>query len=127
MLVGFTVFRHFLSVQVDQSPADDWQIGYFAAITEDSVETWLGHELVGGVYGVAVGGLFAAESMFHLHRDAGMVAFVTLTQRLLDRGFTLFDTQMATDHTRMLGAVDIPRSEYQLRLDEALNVAADFA
>lgn len=91
-----------------------------------SIETWLGDELVGGVYGVAVGGLFAAESMFHLQPDAGMVAFVALTERLKRRGFMLFDTQMATEHTRMVGAIDIPRVEYLDRLDDALKVAADF-
>jgi len=92
-----------------------------------SVETWSEGQLVGGVYGVAVGGLFAAESMFHTVNDAGMVALAVLTDRLQVRGFTLFDTQMATDHTRKLGAVDIPRTEYLLRLDQALSIAADFA
>lgn len=91
-----------------------------------SVEAWLGNELAGGVYGVAVGGLFAAESMFHQQNDAGMVALVALARRLQEKGFLLFDTQMATDHTRLLGAVDIPRTEYLTRLDQALQVAVDF-
>ena len=90
-----------------------------------SVETWLDGKLAGGIYGVAIGGFFAAESMFHLISDAGMVAFVALSDRLRERGFTLFDTQMATEHTRMLGAVDIPRTEYLLRLDQALGIAPD--
>lgn len=91
-----------------------------------SVETWDSGELVGGLYGVAIGGLFAAESMFHRQTDAGMVAFVALTRRLQERGFLLFDTQMATDHTRLIGAVDIPRTEYLQRLEMALGVATDF-
>ena len=73
-----------------------------------SVETWRDCVLVGGVYGVAIGGFFAAESMFHQETDAGMVALYALTQRLLKRGFTLFDTQMATDHTRNLGLSIFP-------------------
>jgi len=92
-----------------------------------SVEAWRQGNLVGGVYGVAVGGFFAAESMFHLETDAGMVALFALTQRLQERSFTLFDTQMATDHTRQLGAVDVSRTEYLTRLAQALRIAADFA
>ncbi len=91
-----------------------------------SVETWRDGVLAGGVYGVAVGGFFAAESMFHSETDAGMVALYALTRRLLNRGFTLFDTQMATDHTRTLGAIDIARTEYLARLDQALCVDTGF-
>ncbi len=91
-----------------------------------SVETWRDGVLAGGVYGVAVGGFFAAESMFHSETDAGMVALYALTRRLLNRGFTLFDTQMATDHTRTLGAIDIPRTEYLARLDQALSIDTGF-
>jgi len=91
-----------------------------------SVETWHDGILVGGVYGVAINGFFAAESMFHIETDAGMVALYALTQRLLQRGVTLFDTQMATDHTRNLGAIDIPRTEYLARLDQALSIDTGF-
>ncbi len=91
-----------------------------------SVETWRDGVLAGGVYGVAIGGFFAAESMFHSETDAGMVALYALTRRLLNRGFTLFDTQMATDHTRTLGAIDIPRTEYLARLDQALSIDTGF-
>src|SRR5688572_2172848 len=72
-----------------------------------SLEAWREGRLVGGVYGVAIGGFFAAESMFHFETYAGMVALVHLVKRLKSRDFVLFDTQMATDHTRSLGAVDI--------------------
>ena len=90
-----------------------------------SVETWLpapggGWDLAGGIYGVAVGGLFAGESMFYRATDASKVALVALTDRLRARGFALFDTQMVTDHTATLGAVEIPRAEYLARLAAAV-------
>ena len=85
-----------------------------------SVEAWLGDELAGGVYGVAVGGLFAAESMFHRQRDASKVALAALIDRLKERGFELLDIQMITDHTASLGAVEIRRSEYLRRLRQAV-------
>ena len=91
-----------------------------------SVEAWREGELVGGVYGVAQGGLFAAESMFHRAADAGKVALVHLVERLRERGFTLFDTQMLTPVTASLGAVEIPRAEYLRRLRAALRVPAAF-
>ena len=85
-----------------------------------SVETRLGNELVGGVYGVAVGGLFAAESMFFRARDASKVALVALMRHLQDRNYQLVDIQIKTDHTARFGAVEIPRSEYLRRLQSAL-------
>lgn len=91
-----------------------------------SVEVWHEGELAGGVYGVAVGGLFAAESMFTRVSDASKVALVHLFARLRDRGFRLFDIQFITEHTARLGAIEIPRSEYLARLEEAL-VPVSFA
>src|SRR5262249_42819603 len=85
-----------------------------------SVEVWRGGELAGGVYGVAMGGFFAGESMFTRQRDGSKVALVGLVERLRARGFTLFDTQFVTDHTRRLGAIEIPRAEYLRRLRDAL-------
>jgi leucyl/phenylalanyl-tRNA---protein transferase len=85
-----------------------------------SLECWRGPELAGGIYGVAIGGFFAGESMFHHHSDASKVALVSLLGHLRARGFTLFDTQMLTDTTRQLGAVEIPRREYLVRLHRAL-------
>lgn len=79
-----------------------------------------GWELAGGIYGVAVGGLFAGESMFHRRTDASKVALVALVERLRARGFVLFDVQMTTDHTERMGAVNIPRAEYLARLHEAV-------
>jgi len=85
-----------------------------------SVEAWLGNELAGGVYGVAVGGLFAAESMFYRHRDASKVALVALIRHLKECGYQLVDIQTKTDHTAQFGAVEISRSEYLRRLYSAL-------
>jgi leucyl/phenylalanyl-tRNA--protein transferase len=85
-----------------------------------SVEAWRGDVLGGGVYGVAIGGLFAGESMFTRVRDGSKVALVALVAQLRQRRFTLFDTQFVTDHTRRLGATEIPRDEYLERLREAL-------
>lgn len=91
-----------------------------------SVEVWYGEELVGGVYGVSVGGLFAGESMFHRMRDASKVALVALLTRLRDRGFVLFDTQIVNAHTAQFGAVDVPRTEYLRRLKRAVQVDVTF-
>jgi leucyl/phenylalanyl-tRNA--protein transferase len=85
-----------------------------------SVEAWSGEQLAGGIYGVAVGGLFAGESMFSRQRDASKVALVHLVERLREQGYQLFDIQFLNDHTARLGAVEIPRQEYLMRLREAL-------
>lgn len=86
-----------------------------------SVESWNveGH-LAGGVYGVAIGGLFAAESMFHRETDAGKVALVGLVDWLHSRGAKLLDVQWVTPHLESLGAVEIPRARYLELLADAL-------
>ncbi len=87
-----------------------------------SVETWTPEgELVGGLYGVAVGGLFAGESMFSTRTDASKVALVHLVDRLRRGGAVLLDVQWTTDHLRSLGAVDVPRAEYLSRLARAVD------
>ena len=85
-----------------------------------SVEVWHQNQLVGGTYGVAIGGLFAAESMFHTMTDASKVALYHLVERLRERGYKLLDIQMVTSHTEQFGAVEISRDEYLARLDAAL-------
>ena len=85
-----------------------------------SVETWRGKELVGGLYGVTVGGLFAGESMFFRARDASKVALVALADGLLDGHPRLIDVQWATPHLRSLGVTAIPRPQYLRRLPELL-------
>jgi leucyl/phenylalanyl-tRNA--protein transferase len=85
-----------------------------------SVEAWSQGVLAGGLYGVAVGGLFAGESMFSRLRDGSKVALVYLVDRLRQRDFKLFDIQLLTEHTASLGAVEIPREQYLVRLRRAL-------
>jgi leucyl/phenylalanyl-tRNA--protein transferase len=84
-----------------------------------SLECWQGRQLAGGVYGVAVGGFFAGESMFHRVSDASKVALFHLIEHLRKQGFVLFDIQMLTPITAQLGGVTIPRAEYRRRLAEA--------
>jgi leucyl/phenylalanyl-tRNA--protein transferase len=90
------------------------------------VETWNGNDLVGGVYGVAIGGLFAAESMFFRHRDASKAALAALMRHLKERNYQLVDIQMKTEHTTRFGAVEISRSEYLRRLQAALRYDIEF-
>ena len=91
-----------------------------------SVEVWQGGDLAGGVYGVAIGGLFLAESKFYRVRDASKVALVHLVEHLRDRHFKLLDIQQLTPHTARLGASAIPRSEYLDRLAEAIGLPVTF-
>ncbi len=91
-----------------------------------SVETWRDNHLVGGVFGVALNGLFAAESMFFRETDASKVALVHLVDRLRERGFTLMDIQVWSPHTGRMGAIEIGRKEYQQRLSAALRVSPCF-
>jgi len=81
--------------------------------------------LVGGVYGVGIGGFFAGESMFHLTRDASKVALWALCELVADGGGTLVDVQWTTPHLRSLGAVDVPRPEYLRRLNAAIAMPVD--
>ncbi|WP_394823782.1 leucyl/phenylalanyl-tRNA--protein transferase [Pendulispora albinea] len=95
-----------------------------------SVEVWEHQgerrELVGGIYGMAIGGLFAGESMFHTRTDASKIAFATLAGRLQTRGFVLFDVQVMSDHLASLGCIDVSRHEYLARLERALEVDVGF-
>ena len=92
-----------------------------------SVEAWRDGRLAGGCYGVSLGGAFMAESMFHRETDASKVALAGLVSRLRDRRFTLLDVQYVTPHLASLGAVEIPRREYERRLSEALKLERRFA
>jgi leucyl/phenylalanyl-tRNA--protein transferase len=85
-----------------------------------SVEAWDDQGLAGGLYGVAIGGLFAGESMFHHQRDGSKVALVGLVDRLVEGGATLLDVQWSTPHLASLGVIEIPRAEYLARLATAL-------
>jgi leucyl/phenylalanyl-tRNA--protein transferase len=85
-----------------------------------SVEVWRDDILVGGLYGLAVGGLFAAESKFHRERDASKVAVVALVELMQEHGGSLLDVQWTTPHLQSLGAVDVTRDEYHRLLADAL-------
>ena len=88
-----------------------------------SVEVWMGDALVGGLYGVEIGGLFAGESMFHRETDASKAALVVLVERLRAcGGDRLLDVQWCTDHLATLGAVEVPRADYLARLGSALDL-----
>ena len=91
-----------------------------------SVEVWEGDTLIGGSYGVALGGAYFGESMFSRRTDASKIALAWLLDRLRLDGFTLFDTQFLTPHLASLGGIEIPRGEYRKRLKAALAEPARF-
>jgi leucyl/phenylalanyl-tRNA--protein transferase len=91
-----------------------------------SMEAWQDKELVGGIYGVAVGGAFFGESMFTRASNAGKVAFHALVAHLRERGFVLFDSQYINDFTAQLGAVEHPRERFRQDLKAALRLPVTF-
>ena len=91
-----------------------------------SVECWNGDRLIGGLYGISIRGAFFGESMFSLARDASKVALAHLVGRLRSGGYKLLDVQFVTSHLKGFGAVEIPRSDYQNELADAMSVDGDF-
>jgi len=91
-----------------------------------SIEIWDDGALVGGVFGIVLGGAFFGESMFSTRKDASKLALAYLVDRLQVGGFTLFDTQFITPHLQSLGGVEIPRAKYRKLLSEALELDAEF-
>ena len=91
-----------------------------------SVEVYDGDHLVGGLYGVSLGGVFFGESMFHRARDASKIALIHLVARLKAGNYRLLDTQFVTDHLKIFGAIEVPRRQYHKLLEEALAGEADF-
>jgi leucyl/phenylalanyl-tRNA--protein transferase len=91
-----------------------------------TVEVWDGEEMVGGLYGVAIGAAFFGESMFHRRTDCSKIAMAHLIERLRAGGYRLLDTQFVTDHLRTFGGTEIPREDYELRLADALTQTADW-
>ncbi|WP_420628125.1 leucyl/phenylalanyl-tRNA--protein transferase [Candidatus Leptofilum sp.] len=91
-----------------------------------SVEAWQQGELVGGLYGVAISGFFAGESMFSSVRDSSKVALAFLVAHLNERQFSLLDIQFMTEHLRTFGAVEIPTAAYKLKLSRALLLPTTF-
>jgi leucyl/phenylalanyl-tRNA--protein transferase len=91
-----------------------------------SVETRFDGKLVGGLYGVHIGGAFFGESMFHRLNDASKVALVALVHRLRERGFVLLDTQWQTPHLAQFGTLEISRREYLRILEQAVDFRCEF-
>ncbi len=91
-----------------------------------SVEVFVEDRLVGGLYGVAIGGAFFGESMFSTRRDMSKVALVYLVARMKIGGYALLDTQFVTDHLLSLGAVEVSRAVYHRQLAQSLQLPADF-
>lgn len=91
-----------------------------------SVEAWRDERLVGGLYGVHIGGAFMGESMFSRETDASKVCLATLVERLRDQGFALHDVQFLTPHLHTMGAREIPRAEYETRLGAAISLDCTF-
>lgn len=91
-----------------------------------TVEVWDGPDLVGGLYGLAIGGVFFGESMFHRRTNASKMAMAHLVARLNAGGYVLLDTQFLTPHLKSLGATEIPREEYEERLADALQFDGDW-
>lgn len=92
-----------------------------------SVECWRDGELVGGLYGVALGGVFCGESMFSRRTNASKVAFVYLVTKLKSAGFALLDTQFHTEHLAQFGVIECPDADYQQMLARYLSLPADFS
>ncbi|WP_212523909.1 leucyl/phenylalanyl-tRNA--protein transferase [Actibacterium sp. MT2.3-13A] len=114
----------------DETWISDTIFGLYLALHEagfaHSLEVWDGADLIGGVYGVALGGAFFGESMFSRRANASKIALAYLVDRLRAGGFTLFDTQFLTPHLARLGGIEISRKRYRELLGGALQVAADF-
>ncbi|HUN45712.1 MAG TPA: leucyl/phenylalanyl-tRNA--protein transferase [Stellaceae bacterium] len=100
--------------------------GLFERGLAHSVEAWAGDELMGGLYGVTLGGAFFGESMFSRGRDASKVALVHLVARLVTGGFRLLDTQFVTEHLERFGAIAISRADYHRQLEQALEINPEF-
>jgi leucyl/phenylalanyl-tRNA--protein transferase len=127
-----TVFDQVVAGCADPARDGSWIDGQIRAAYQQlhelgwahSVETWADGELVGGLYGLAINGLFAGESMFSRARDASKVALVQLVSLLTDEhaGSRVLDTQWRTEHLATLGVIEIPRTEYFKRLGGALGL-----
>jgi leucyl/phenylalanyl-tRNA--protein transferase len=111
--------RTWITPPVIEAYTDLHEMGY-----AHSVECWQDGELVGGLYGVALGGAFFGESMFYRVSNASKVALVHLVRQLRAGGYVLLDVQYSNPHLEQFGVVEIPRDEYERRLRRALPVAA---
>jgi leucyl/phenylalanyl-tRNA---protein transferase len=110
-----------ISEKIVRSFCNLYRLGY-----AHSVETWLEGRLVGGLYGVAIGGAFFGESMFHEATDASKVALHALIERLKRNGFSLLDTQWVTTHLLTFGTIEVPRASYRKMLDGCIDADRRF-
>jgi len=110
-----------ISDEIIESYQNLFSLGYV-----HSVETWKRKKLVGGLYGVSIGGAFFGESMFSVEVDASKVALVKLVEHLNKKNFILVDCQFMTSHLKSLGAIDIPKTEYLTLLSRAINLSTNF-
>lgn len=129
-----TAFERVMRACGDARPDGRWiheeMIRCYVTLAEQghahSLEVWREGQLVGGIYGVAVGGLFAAESMFHIARDMSKVALVSLVEHLRARGYGLLDVQLPTSHLARFGSLEIPREAYIKRVHEVRDADVTF-
>jgi len=91
-----------------------------------SIEAWSQNKLAGGLYGVAIGGAFFGESMFHHVTDASKIALVALVEHLREKRFTLLDTQWTTPHLQQFGVIEISRDQYLQSLERAVELPRNF-
>lgn len=110
-----------ISEEIVASFCNLFRLGY-----AHSVEAWQGDRLVGGLYGVALGGAFFGESMFHHVTDASKVALHALVERLRRNGFSLLDTQWVTPHLQTFGTLEVPRADYRRMLEACIELERDF-
>ena len=116
-------------------PTDNWISEEFIRVYTQihsegwahSCEAWHAGELVGGVYGLALGACFCAESMFHKHTDASKVALAAMIDKCRALGFQIFDAQILNPHLESLGAYEISHTEYMRRLNEALDITTSWS
>ena len=113
--------KTWINDQIKEAYVDLFNRGY-----AHSVEVWDGAELVGGLYGVAIGSAYFGESMFQTRTDASKIALIHLVGRLQAAGFRLLDTQFVTEHLSQFGAIEIPREQYKALLTSALAHESDF-
>jgi leucyl/phenylalanyl-tRNA---protein transferase len=119
--IGFQRTNTWINPLIERS-----YVNLFAKGHAHSVEVWDDEELIGGLYGVSIGGAFFGESMFSRRTDASKVALVHLAARLKAGGYTLLDSQFITEHLKQFGAMEIERTQYKKMLAAAVETQADF-
>jgi leucyl/phenylalanyl-tRNA--protein transferase len=119
--VGRLRFNTWISGLIERSYVNLAKLGH-----AHSVEVWSEERLVGGLYGVSIGGAFFGESMFSRETDASKIALVQLAGRLKRGGYQLLDTQFITEHLKQFGALEIMRDDYRKLLAASVNLPANF-